>query len=58
MGIILPQEIDQSTLPSNGCLYTIGKLYSIFTLLSVNNEININVKQAVITYSITIKALF
>lgn len=33
MGFILPQEVDKSTLSGYGCLYTVGKLYGILTLL-------------------------
>lgn len=36
--VILPQEIDKSPLPGYGCLYTIGKLYSIFPLLLDNDK--------------------
>lgn len=31
--VILPQEVDQPPLPGDGCLYTIGKLNGIFSLL-------------------------
>lgn len=40
-GVILPQEVDQSSLPGNGCLYTIGKLHSILSLLLKSIDINV-----------------
>lgn len=39
-GGYLPQEVDQSALPGYGCLYTIGKLYSILPLLLEKIDIN------------------
>lgn len=53
MGIILPQEVDQSTLPGYGGLYAIGKLYGILTLLLEKSDTNIKqVVRTVITINL------
>ena len=39
--VFLPQQVDQTSLPCNGCLYTIGKLHGVLSLLLVKIDSNV-----------------